>query len=136
MVDHTVRRVAAESSVSVVMDRRCSARRVKRTRDPGPERLGKESAPPVAGASAPQGAPLHTCPLLLREDTHIARHAPGSQSFSGTPGLADPFGFPGGESKVAKIGRFVPNKRNHGFESIPLRQRILISAAFPLNRPN
>jgi len=124
MVDQTVRRVADESSVSVVMDRRCSARRVKRTRDPGPERLGKESAPAVAGANAPKGARLHTCPLLLREDTHIARHAPGSQSFSGTSGLADPFGFPSGESRVAEIGRLVLNKRNRGFESIPLRHAV------------
>ena len=117
------------------MDRRCSARRVKRTRDPGPERLGKENAAAVAGASAPKGARLHTCPVLLREDTHIARHAPGSQSFSGTSSLADPFGFPGGESKVPEIGRLVLNKRNRGFESIPLRQRVAISGADSLKIP-
>ena len=124
MVDQTVRRVADESSVSVVMDRRCSARGVKRTRDPGPERLGKENAPAAAGASAPQGARFiparsfsgktHTSLVTRARQPVLLRH----------PGLADPFGFPGGESKVA-IGRFVLNKRNHGFESIPLHHSVV-----------
>jgi len=105
MVDQTIRRVADESSVSVVMDRRCSARRVKRTRDPGPEELGKETAPAAAGASAPQGARLHTCPLLLREDTHIARYAPGSQSFSVTPASLTPSASRAEKAK-SQIGRF------------------------------
>jgi hypothetical protein len=123
MVDQTVRRVADESSVSVVMDRRCSARRVKRTRDPGPERLGKENAPAATSASAPQGARVQTCPLLPREDTHFARHTRPAASPS--PASPASLTFPGGESKVAEIGRFVLNKRNRGFESIPLRQRVL-----------